>query len=324
MDYHKLFLEVMRDVQENYSYLNYKKYSVSHLIEKFSNKFKEVDDDISFANLLAEIFWMFKDPHLWVINKKTNVSYKIRKLIPKKNFNYRLIFRKYLSENDVLIRNNAGVVGYYGDVLYVNFLTWSNSLRSEIELLLKMIELEILNNNPRKVIVDVRENHGGDDRLSQILLSYFIPKNSKIFVVGNKYRKSKVNPSRIGKEKKVYQENKTLAYSDAKVCVLIGNTCMSSNEYMILGFQELKNKNKFLHEKVFLIGDKTYGSSGNPKRFEYENRFIVGIPSWIRFFPNGDLFEGKGVSPDIHINSNKSIVEDRDIVFEKAIEVLGE
>ena len=322
MDYYSTFLKIMKDIEKNYSYLKFKRYSVKDIEKKFENKFKRIKNDESFTKLLAEIFWLFEDPHMWIINKNVNISYKIRKLEFKENYDYELLFKKYLS-NKIIKQNSAGTIAYYKDIFYINFLTWNNGKRKEIESLLKQIEKEILKNNPKKIIIDVRANHGGNDRLSQILLSYFIPKESKIFVVRSKYRKSKTDPNKIGKEKKIYQKNNTSVYSDAKVCVLIGNSCMSSNEYMVLGFQALKNKNKKQRERIFLVGDKTFGSSGNPKTFEYENKFTIGIPSWIRFFPNGELFEGKGVSPDIYISSKKSITENKDLVFEKAVEILN-
>ncbi len=70
-----------------------------------------------------------------------------------------------------------------------------------------------------------------------------------------------------------------------------------------------------------LIGDYTFGSSGNPKEFKYNN-IIVRIPSWVVYKMNGELLEGKGIKPDVLIKAEESITNNKDLVLEKAIEIL--
>ena len=49
------------------------------------------------------------------------------------------------------------------------------------------------------------------------------------------------------------------------------------------------------------MGEKSYGSSGNPQPIPLSNGVTVFLPSWVAFTPDGDPFEGKGLSPDVHV-----------------------
>ena len=50
-----------------------------------------------------------------------------------------------------------------------------------------------------------------------------------------------------------------------------------------------------------LIGERTYGSSGNPQSHELGGGLSVAVPSWQDLFPDGTLLEGRGIDPDIAI-----------------------
>jgi len=51
-------------------------------------------------------------------------------------------------------------------------------------------------------------------------------------------------------------------------------------------------------------------------------RFAVHIPSWLMYDRNYNLIQDNGIKPDIVIPSDASIVDTRDLVLERAIEVL--
>ncbi len=322
MEYYNLFVKVMNDFQENYSYLKYKKYSVVELIRQFSEKFQNIQSYELFIEGLVDVLKLLEDLHISLTDNKRNKYYNTYNFNLVQNFNYELLFEKYF-QNKFIIKNKAGVVGYYNDVLYVNFFTWGNHLEKEIREMLNIVENELEKKQVKKIVIDVRSNFGGNDALSRILLSYFVPKNIKILVTRYLFRLDKNDPNKIGNETDIYQEENPRIYSNATLCVLIGNNCMSSNEYMIKGFKALHNYNDEFKSRIFLVGDKTLGSSGCPKLFKYASDFEIRIPSWICFTPEGKLFEGEGVKPDVFIDSKKSIVRNKDKVFEKALEIIS-
>jgi C-terminal processing protease CtpA/Prc len=47
-----------------------------------------------------------------------------------------------------------------------------------------------------------------------------------------------------------------------------------------------------------LFGERSGGSSGNPKPHDLGNGVTAFLPSWQDMLPDGTLLEGKGVEPD--------------------------
>jgi len=72
------------------------------------------------------------------------------------------------------------------------------------------------------------------------------------------------------------------------------------------------------------MGDTTGGASANPKVFSLEDGKTYSISSWINYKPNLTILEDNGIFPDVAVNAYESITDDRDMVLEKAIEILQE
>jgi C-terminal processing protease CtpA/Prc len=94
-----------------------------------------------------------------------------------------------------------------------------------------------------------------------------------------------------------------------KVAVLIGPKCFSSNETFLLMLRH--------GAKATLVGEKSFGSSGNPQSFDLGNGVVMMIPSWQAMDPNGEIFEGKGIEPDV---AAKFVAgEGKDAILEAAL-----
>lgn len=320
--YYKLFIKIMVKIQEEYSYLSFKKYSIPQIIKKFEIKFKNCKSKNEFINLLTQVINLFEDPHMYFqdLDNKKYYSSKFNKT-NYKNYDHKLLYKKYL-KGKLIYSSNLGVIANYNDILYVNFFSWLNQEKNEILKLLTLFKRELELNKSKKIIIDLRSNSGGDDRISRLLLEIFIPKNKKILIGTYKFRLDKLNPEKIGNETKIIENNKSEKYFELDLSILIGNDCMSSNEYIIQGFESLRNIDENHMKRINLIGDKTFGSSGNPKSFKFDNLIEIMIPSWISYDRKGELFEEKGVEPNIKIKSKKSISWGKDKVFEKAVEIL--
>ena len=50
-----------------------------------------------------------------------------------------------------------------------------------------------------------------------------------------------------------------------------------------------------------LLGERSYGSSGNPKPVTLANGVVAFLPSWVALTLDGDPLEGIGVSPDVAV-----------------------
>ncbi|MGC9780085.1 MAG: hypothetical protein HZR80_12645 [Candidatus Heimdallarchaeota archaeon] len=74
--------------------------------------------------------------------------------------------------------------------------------------------------------------------------------------------------------------------------------------------------------RAIIIGETTKGSTGQPYSYSFYNEFIVMIGTKRAYFPDGSLFEGKGIEPDIPIETT---VEDYkkgiDPILQKALSI---
>lgn len=68
-----------------------------------------------------------------------------------------------------------------------------------------------------------------------------------------------------------------------------------------------------------LMGERSYGSSGNPRPVPLANGVSVHLPSWVTFTPEGIMLEGKGVSPDVFLEFPRDST-DEDPLIDAALE----
>ncbi len=71
-----------------------------------------------------------------------------------------------------------------------------------------------------------------------------------------------------------------------------------------------------------LIGETSYGSSGNPQAHELPNGITVFLPCWKAMTADGREFEGLGIPPDIEVKTKPSDFEYTDPVINAALEYL--
>jgi C-terminal processing protease CtpA/Prc len=76
--------------------------------------------------------------------------------------------------------------------------------------------------------------------------------------------------------------------------------------------------------QVSTMGDRTGGSSGNPRRIELDCGISVNLPRWLDMDPQGNPIEGHGVQPKIKIKATSDAFSDtEDPVLESALKHLG-
>jgi carboxyl-terminal processing protease len=73
--------------------------------------------------------------------------------------------------------------------------------------------------------------------------------------------------------------------------------------------------------RATIIGEKTWGSTGQPVFRNFGDDIRVGIGSIRAYFPTGEPFEGIGIAPDISVECAREDVYSKwDAVMEKALE----
>ena len=101
------------------------------------------------------------------------------------------------------------------------------------------------------------------------------------------------------------------------IVVLIGHGTGSAAEDFLLALDSI--------ERATFVGQKTNGSTGQPLMFTLPGGGSARICTVISTYPDGREYVGYGVSPHVHVEPTvEDILNDRDVVLEKAIEILKE
>lgn len=74
--------------------------------------------------------------------------------------------------------------------------------------------------------------------------------------------------------------------------------------------------------RALIVGDRTWGSTGQPYLYEFGNGALLYVGSIRAYFPDGSAFEGIGISPDIELRPTRAdYYAERDPVLNKALEL---
>jgi Peptidase family S41/Tricorn protease C1 domain len=162
------------------------------------------------------------------------------------------------------------------------------------------------------LIVDVRWNGGGNERLAQQVAGRFLQKT-----VVYAYDQFRDGPERTNLTKRFPRStgpDGPWRY-EKPVILLIGQKCMSSGESFVGMMMGATN--------VTTMGDHTCGSSGNPQVLELPLDMTVGVPRWIDFLPDGKPLDEHGFRPQIPFTpSPDGMSGNRDDLLSAALEHL--
>jgi hypothetical protein len=199
-------------------------------------------------------------------------------------------------------------------IIYVAINTFgNNSITKEFDKIFDKIL------NSKGLIIDVRKNGGGNSSIGYSIISRLIDKKCELT---SKWRTRIYKPAfkAWGKEEEWYEgSHDTIEQRGEKpflgpVVVLIGPKTFSAAEDFLVPLKA--------SGRAKLVGMPTAGSTGQPLRVEIFDASATICTKWDRF-PDGTEFVGVGVQPDIKAEpTRKDIIEGRDAILEKGIEVL--
>ncbi len=164
----------------------------------------------------------------------------------------------------------------------------------------------------RGLIVDVRLNGGGNESIARGLAGRFLAK--EFIYAYSRFRNGSQHTNLTAKIARVAIPRGPWRY-DRPVVLLIGQKCMSSNESFISMMTGASN--------VTTMGERTCGSSGNPKPVSLPLDITVTLPQWIDYLPNGLPLDERGIEPQIQFRPTPGAFEgDRDDLLKAALERL--
>ena len=111
-----------------------------------------------------------------------------------------------------------------------------------------------------------------------------------------------------------YFKPKNTNYS-GKLIVLADRYAASAAEDFVMPFKD--------NGRAIIIGEPTYGSTGQPYMYDFGDGISIGIGTKRVYMPDGTKFEGVGIRPDIEVKLTRvDLYKHRDEVLEKAIEFI--
>jgi hypothetical protein len=259
-----------------------------------------------FAEIAGEMLASTRDPHLWFdVGGEVVPAFRRRvtpnvspALLPK-------LVSQWTAPNRIVARGWAAP-----QVGYLAIHSWDRSHGREafdpaFKALQDFREIPAL-------ILDLRLNSGGDELIAREFAGCFVERRALYA------RHLTVDPSAPGGFGPLVERWVAPAAGHprypGKVAMLVGPAVMSSAEAFVLMMRQVPG--------VRLIGQRTYGSSGNPKPHPLGNGVTVFLPSWKEYAPDGTAIEGNGIAPDVEVTSSTETQPGRDTTLDAAVEEL--
>jgi len=313
----KAFSELFKYFPTYYSYSEFKGIDWKKEFNSQEDKLKNVPTNLEFAVNLVSILKKANDVHIWIEVDGLKLTTGSMKIV-KANYGSSKILTslkdiKY-SEAVKAICGTMEDVGYISvkewtfDLVNSTFKSMSISNKGNISFNEVIDELLLKPN----LIIDVRENAGGNESFAQAFASLFIRDSVAFEKVKN--LNEETGKFDIERVKWIHESDNPKKYS-GKIYVLSGPSVMSSNESFILMMKQIPNTK--------VVGMRSYGSSGNPRPVELSNGVKIFIPSWQAFTLDNKLIEGNGIDPDIEIRTNTAdFTMQKDPLWEKLMEII--
>jgi hypothetical protein len=297
--------KLRRAINEKYSYRDLRGIDWNRMFDKYEPLMQRAKTPRQFAEVAAAMLLNTKDMHLWVkIDGETIDGFK-RNI----NRNYNTALLKKIIPNYRDVSKYVSTGRFDDDIGYILIKSWRKDRKQILAPALRALrdfsELPAL-------IIDVRPNGGGSEPFAKEFAACFIDKS--IVYAKHVYRKDNTTEGWGQTHERVLEPNKDNPIYHGKIAVLMGRANMSSCEAFLLMMKQVPN--------CKLIGDRSYGSSGNPKPFDLDNGVTVWLPSWKALRPDGTCFEGKGIKPDVFVRVSGAQVRKSDRVLENALKFL--
>lgn len=151
------------------------------------------------------------------------------------------------------------------------------------------------------LIIDLRQNRGGDPGMVDLLASYFFNANPPVHLNDLSWRKAGTTEHRL-------QQFWTLPYvpgeryPNKKVYILVSNETPSAAEEFTYDLQALK--------RAIVVGEPTWGGANPGGVTPLADHFIAFIPRGEAINPvTKTNWEGKGVQPDIKVPAGSALTK---------------
>jgi carboxyl-terminal processing protease len=111
-----------------------------------------------------------------------------------------------------------------------------------------------------------------------------------------------------------FRAEKPEAVYSGQLFILTDGDCTSACEDFVMPFKD--------NERAKIVGGTTFGSSGQPYFYRFENGMIFGISAKREYFPDGSEFEGMGIKPDVEVEPKPADLRSgNDVILQRAVDL---
>lgn len=290
-------------VMNNYAYRDRLGIDWKAKFQQFAPQWKNCKNEQEAVDLIVELMSEAKDTHVTVkLNNSIKPTFRADVTW---NFNPRVLPKVLKSFKQ---HGKTVITGMVDDhVRYVLISTFDNREPQSFEAVLNEIREAAKDDAP--LIVDVRPNSGGDERLAQQVASYFVTQPTP-YAASRTMKDGKLSEEL---SKRMIQPNQEGQVHTGPRIVLMGKANVSSCE-SFLRMMKVSG--------ATLVGEPSMGSSGNPKPTDLGHGISIMLPSWQQCDLNGNSLEGVSMAPDVLVNTKPTDFASDDPVLRKAIELI--
>ena len=273
------------------------------LRETYRPRAAAAKDNGELGVVIAEMLAHLEDLHIFVqVDGQYIPGYnRARMLNANSKARQSLIGKIVSTDHDLAWGKTGDGIGY----ISINRLS-DSAMPDDFDAVLEKMQ------DTKGLILDLRYNGGGSEPLGQQITGRFIDK-PRVYSL-SQFRSGPKHTDLTEKTRRTCEPAGPWRYV-GPVAVLQGQKTMSSAESFALMLAQCP--------QATTMGDRTAGSSGNPRQIQAGAGIVVNLPRWIDMDPDGKPIDFVGISPKIKVDAKpKDFGGDRDPVLSAALEHL--
>ena len=290
------------NMSQRYSLFEFKNINWDSIYSVYRPQVNQSTPNDQLFDIMAEMLNTLEDGHT-NLRAQQDISRYFPYLNAPPNFDYSLVERNYLKGFRFTGFLQNQIIDDVGYIYYRSFVRP-----------IKDWELDTVINHFNKagvkgVIIDVRDNEGGNPANGLLMLSRMINSRTHIYT-----SQRKIGPGRndFDPPQQIFLDPNTAnPQFPGKVVVLCNRKTYSAGSYFSAGTKGI--------QEVILMGDTTGGGSGVPAGFELPNGWACNYSSTIGTLVDGYNFES-GVPPDVYVTLDTTdVLNGVDTIIEAAL-----
>lgn len=270
---------------------------------------KEVNGDTSPADLFTLLSLMLerlRDGHTVLHSPFGTYRYSGWYQPYRHNFDFGVVWTRYLQAPAATPSRMIRYGWVAPEIGYIHLPTFTGTgWAGEIDDVLESL------NGARALVVDVRDNSGGNDANAETIAGRFASERRLYRRI--QYRNGPDHQDFSPLEEDFLEPRGRVRFP-GPVALLTNRRTFSAGESFVLAMRSIAG--------VTVVGDTTGGGSGNPLYREMPNGWTFSVSRWIEWAPDGTTHEGVGLAPDIPETIPSQLLGFNDPILQAAVEHL--